>query len=133
MKIGDAELERGNDGVYTYKVQFFVEHLVTSTDVHSWNVDDDWSPEAIEGDFIDAEELGREPDDSDDEIEYVRFEVTRQERTQVSREIEVTDGSCRGEFDKARVKTLLREEGIQPDDVVEIEGYIRESTVFLHG
>lgn len=133
MKIGEAELERGNDGVYTYEVELFVTHLVTSTDVMTWNVGDDWSKEAIEGEFIDAEELGREPDDSNDEIEYVRYEVTRKERTQFTREIEVTDGSCRGDFDKARIKTILREEGIEPDKVQEISGGVEERTVFLHG
>lgn len=133
MKIGEAELERGNDGVYTYEIELFVTHLVTETDMHIWNEGDEWSKEAIEDDFVSAEETGRNSDTGEEGTEFVEFEVTRKVRTQFTREIEVTDGSCRGDFDKARIKTILREEGIEPEQVQEISGGVEERTVFLHG
>lgn len=133
MKIGEAELERGNDGRYTYNVELIVRHLRTESDMHIWNEGDEWSKQAIEDEFVDAEETGRNADTGEEGTEFVEFEVTREERTTIEREIEVDDGSCRGDFDKARIKTILREEGIEPDKVVDIDGYVQESTVFLHG
>lgn len=133
MKIGEAELERGNDGRYVYEIELIVEHLVTESDMHIWNEGDEWSKEAIEDEFVDAEETGRNPDTGEEGTEFVEFEVTRKQRTTIEREIEVDEGSCRGDFDKARIKTILREEGVEPDQVREIRGYVQESTVFLHG
>lgn len=133
MKIGDAEIERGNGGVYEYEVWFRVRHLVTSTETLTWNTDEEFSKEAIEGEYREAEVDRREPDGSDDEIEYVHVRVTREEEDIVEEEFEVDDGSARSDFDQARIKTILRENGIQPEDVTSISGYVEESTVFLHG
>lgn len=123
MKFGDDKIAkvRSDNEAHRYKVDAKFEVLVSKTHLHTWNAGEEWTRLAIEHDFVDAAEVAREKDASDEDVVYVTYWYTTHETVSFDFEIESQSGMNRSQFTKSQIREWV-EEHIEEGELEEITG-----------